>query len=181
MLRGGSGRGCWRREEGALEQAGCQQREKVRWAQQRPRRGRSRTGLAALQGAQARTPRLGEVSCRAQRPRHPSPLSCPHVSQAELQATKAGHAIGGGPSVEAPCPGPSPPPSTAALLTPVPVALAPERRNEEPPPRPPATMYVCLLGAGCQPQSLKQPVSLEPLNSASREGLISSPFDSWGN
>lgn len=42
-------------------------------------------------------------------------------------------------------------------------------------------MYVRLLGAGCHTQGLKQPVSLEPLNSALREGLISSPFDSWGN
>lgn len=50
--RGGSGRGCrWGEGEGTREEAGCQQREKkVRWGQQRPRRGRSTTGLAAPGG-----------------------------------------------------------------------------------------------------------------------------------
>lgn len=58
----------------------CQQTEKkVRWAQQRPRRGRSRTGLAALQGAQARTPRLERRAVVHSVPAAP-PLCPVHVS-----------------------------------------------------------------------------------------------------
>ena len=76
---GGKERGRWRKLDGT-------ERKEGQVGPAEAQEGEKQHGHGSPRGAQTRKPRLRDVSYRAQPPCRPSPLSCPQVSQAELQA-----------------------------------------------------------------------------------------------